>query len=125
MARPPKKSESLEIRLPYATKTAFMARCRVEGASASETLRTFIEDKLASGRTVSPARRRLGLRAAAAAAAALAVGATALPSLARPLERAGFEQFDRDGDGTIAAAEFARLDRDGDGSVSFAEFRRR
>ena len=29
--RPPKKSETLEIRMPYEAKEAFMARCRDDG----------------------------------------------------------------------------------------------
>ena len=44
--RPPKKSESLEIRIPYPTKQAFMERCREEGVSASEVLRGLIETRL-------------------------------------------------------------------------------
>ena len=123
MARPLKKSESLEIRIPHATKLAFMERCRAEGASASETLRGFIDGWLAAA---APApRRRSRLRLAAGLVAAVGLGATALPSLARPLERAGFDQLDADRDGRLSPAEFARLDRDGDGAVSFAEFRRR
>ena len=41
-----KKSESLEIRIPYPTKLAFMARCQAEGVSASEALRGFIDGQL-------------------------------------------------------------------------------
>ena len=43
--KPPrvKKSETLEIRLSYPAKLAFMARCQDEGRSASEALRQFIE----------------------------------------------------------------------------------
>ena len=41
-----KKSESLEIRLPYPTKQAFMARCRDDGRSASDALRAFIDGYL-------------------------------------------------------------------------------
>jgi hypothetical protein len=125
MPRPAKKSESLEIRLPHATKAAFMSRCREEGASASQTLRSFIEQHIRERSSRARKGGRPGLRAALAVAAAMAVGATALPSLARPLERAGFDQLDTDGDGAIAPAEIARLDRDRDGSVSFAEYRRR
>ena len=58
--RPPKKSESLEIRIPYPTKQAFMERCREEGVSASEVLRGLIETRL------QPAPRRR-LKGAAAA----------------------------------------------------------
>ena len=124
MARPVKKSESLEIRIPHAAKAAFMERCRADGASASETLRGFIDDHLAAA--PAPAPRRLSrVRLAAGLVAAVGLGATALPSLARPLERAGFDQLDADRDGRLSPAEFARLDRDRDGAVSFAEFRRR
>lgn len=47
--RAPKKSENLELRLPHATKHAFMAQCRREGRSASEVLRGFIDTYLAAG----------------------------------------------------------------------------
>ena len=123
MSRPPKKSESLEIRLPYETKQAFMARCQGEGVSASEALRGFIEARLAP-----PPQARAGrgwLPLALGAAVALAVGATALPSLAGQVDRTGFERFDLDHSGAISAAEFAHLDRNGDGMVSLAEFRGR
>jgi hypothetical protein len=100
-----KKSETLEIRLPYPTKLAFMARCRDEGRSASEALRGFIDGEIAPGR---PARRSSHLLVGALIAAA--VGATALPSLAHPSH-------------ALTLAEFARLDTDHDGKVSFAEFK--
>ena len=41
-----KKSETLEIRLPYPTKLAFMARCQADGRSASEALRGFIDGEI-------------------------------------------------------------------------------
>jgi Ca2+-binding EF-hand superfamily protein len=62
---------------------------------------------------------------ALAAAAALAVGATALPSLAGQVDRNGFDRFDLDHDGVVTLAEFARLDRDHDGAVSLDELLRR
>lgn len=100
-----KKSESLEIRIPYPTKEAFMARCRADGRSASEALRAFIDQQLEA-----PAKPRLSrrtLRLVAGAAIAAAVGAAALPSLARP---------------SIAAAQFDRIDANHDGVLSRAEF---
>jgi hypothetical protein len=105
-----KKSETLEIRLPYPTKLAFMARCRDEGRTASEALRGYI-DGAVEARPARKARRNL----IAGALVAAAVGAIALPSLAHPTLRA---QFDR----LAAAADFARLDTDHDGKISFAEF---
>ena len=41
--RPPKKSETLEIRIPYPTKTAFMEKARAEGRAASEIVRERID----------------------------------------------------------------------------------
>ena len=101
-----KKSESLEIRIPYPTKQAFMARCRDEGRSASEALRGFIDGAL---ETPKPQARRKPWRLIAGALIAAAVGAMAVPSLARP----GFR-----------AAEFAHLDANHDGVLSFAEYSR-
>jgi hypothetical protein len=113
-----KKSETLEIRLPYPTKLAFMARCRADGRSASEALRQFIDGHLEPRR---PARRAPRLIAGALIAAA--VGAIALPSLAHPSLRADFDRLDRNRDNAISLAEFARLDTNHDGKVSFEEFR--
>jgi hypothetical protein len=97
-----KKSETLEIRLPYTTKLAFMARCRDEGRTASEALRGFIEGAVEGG-----GRRRGPRHLLAGALIAAAVGAIALPSLAHQ---------------AVTAADFARLDTDHDGKISFAEF---
>jgi hypothetical protein len=79
MTRAPKKSETLEIRLSWADKQAFMARCQAQGLTASEALRRAIEEKT---------RRPGGLgakgRLAIAALMGAAATAAALPSLARP-----------------------------------------
>jgi hypothetical protein len=102
-----KKSETLEIRIPFPTKQAFMARCRGEGRSASEALRAFIDGQLETPR---PRISRPAWRLIAGAAIAAAVGAAAVPSLARP---------------GLRAAEFARLDANRDGVLTLAEFRGR
>jgi len=115
-----KKSETLEIRLPYPTKLAFMARCRDEGRSASEALRHFIDGHL-EGR--APARLRAPRHLLIGGLIAAALGAVALPSLAHPSLRAEFDRLDANRDGAITAAEFARMDTDHDGKVSYAEFR--
>ena len=115
-----KKSETLEIRLPYPTKLAFMARCRDDGRSASEALRQFIDGCLDGARPARPSRSHHLLAGALIAAA---VGAIALPSLARPSLRAEFDRLDLNHDGAISLTEFARLDTNHDGKVSFEEFR--
>lgn len=105
MSRPPKKSETLEVRLSHATKEAFMARCRADGRSASETVRGFIEGEIAAARP-----RRLLPRLAAGALLAAAAGAVAAPTLAHPAR---------------SAAEFQRLDKNHDGVLTLDEFRAR
>jgi hypothetical protein len=111
--RPPKKSESLEIRIPYPTKQAFMARCRDEGRSASEVLRGLIELNLADETTEVAKAARRRFRLIAGTLIALAVGAVAVPSLARaPHEaqsRRAFERLDADHNGVVSYQEFRRL----------------
>lgn len=105
--KPPKKSETLEVRLPHSTKTAFMARCRSDGQTASEAVRGYIETELLAGSR----RGRLRLwQTVAAAVAGLALGAVAAPSLARTAstDQAAFHQLDRDHDGVLTLAEFQR-----------------
>ena len=121
--RPPMKSETLEIRLPHSTKLAFMARCHAEGRSASEAVRGFIEAKVEP----QPARRGLPWRRIAGGAlAAAAMGAFAVPSLAR--SGPALQGLDLDRDGAVTRSEtltaFQRLDADGDGRLTPAEYRR-
>ena len=105
-----KKSETLEIRLPYPTKVAFMARCRDEGRTASEALRGFIDGAVEPRRPAKAPRKLI-----AGALIAAAVGAIALPSLAHPTLRTQLDHL-------AAAADFARLDTNHDGKLSLAEF---
>jgi hypothetical protein len=106
--KPPKKSEMLEVRLPYETKIAFMARCRETRRTASETVRVFIDQEL-EGRAGKLGRANLVWRVAAAAVAGLAVGAVAAPSLARPLApHAAFERLDTNHDGALSYEEYSR-----------------
>jgi predicted DNA-binding protein len=92
--RPPKKSETLEIRIPYPTKTAFMERAKAEGRAASEIVREQIDAYL--GQEPEPQSLadkavvliRQNLRGAglmlAGAGSALAITLAAAPATAMP-----------------------------------------
>ena len=105
-----KKSETLELRLPFETKQAFMTRCRAAGRSASEELRGFIEccldDRAAQKRAGD--RNRLAIRIGLVSLALAAATAVAEPALARASVSASFARIDADHDGKISFSEFAR-----------------
>lgn len=105
--KPPKKTETVEIRLAHDIKAAFMARCQAQGRTASEAIRRFIETEL------TPAgSRTTGLTGwhglLAAAVAGLALGAVAAPSLAQSTGpgRAAFDRLDRNQDGVLTFREY-------------------
>jgi hypothetical protein len=121
--RPPKKSESLEIRLPHATKTAFMQACRRRGVSASDVLRGCIARYLSTSVQTTDHRWKEWImsfaltprrRASIGGATLLVVAAATTFSLAGPAEAAIdprlaalFRWIDGDHDGRISPAEFA------------------
>jgi hypothetical protein len=138
MSEPQKKTETIEIRIPFATKTAFMAKCRLEGSTASTALRSLIDRHLEDRDDVvvapSPATHLPSFRhLIGGALIAAGLGAVALPALARPVCAMGARAWrppsaaDAAPQGSGAQdvrARFARMDANGDGVVSFEEFRR-
>ncbi len=102
-----KKNVTIEVRLPDEAKDAFMARCVRENRTASDAIRSFINQQLsAPPRCV---RRRPRLRLAAAALLGTLLGAgLAMPSLAHslPPSRASFEHLDRNHDGVLTYKEY-------------------
>jgi len=106
--RPPKKSETIEVRLSHEAKTAFMERCRQERLTASEAIRLFIDDQPGARPVARP--RRGGywrILVAGVAGAVLGLGVAA-PSLAWGAQntRPVFDQLDRNHDGVLTYQEF-------------------
>lgn len=122
MRREPKKTESIEVRLPNETKQAFMGACARNGTSASAVLRAFIERYVRSAsrapvhwkEELQMLLRRTSMRTRAAAgavgtalAAALVASSIATPARAAtdPLLGAVFEWMDANHDGRLSLAE--------------------
>lgn len=136
--RKEKKSESLDIRLPFEQKRAFMAATKAQGETASQALRRFIADYIEEARlaeqpnpvqeiTMTLARHRFKSIATAAGAALGVFSVTALPSAA---DSTAFDALDKNNDGVITEGEIlpgedadiiAKLDTDGSGGVSQEE----
>jgi hypothetical protein len=103
-----KKNDSIEIRLPDETKAAFREKCRREGRTASDAVRSFIDEQLEPRASLRRRRRslwRIGL--AVAAGAVLGTGLAA-PSIAASADnsRPAFRALDRDDDGVLTYEEF-------------------
>jgi Ca2+-binding EF-hand superfamily protein len=122
-----KKSETLEVRLPYETKQAFLSACREDGTTASEVVRESIDvylevrerpsSQLLATQAETPAQRRTLIsmipqpirkkRWLAACVGALTVAAfSALPSSAAPDFKAQFDRLDANKDGVLSIDEF-------------------
>ena len=106
MMRLPKKSDTIEVRLPHDLKQAFMARCRAEGRTASEVVRGFVEARIAA-EPGQPNPPQLWPRVVAALAMAAALGvAMPLAEASAPDLRPGFASIDRNRDGLLTPDEF-------------------
>ncbi|WP_420140747.1 hypothetical protein [Sphingomonas sp.] len=106
--RDPKKSEAIEIRLSHVAKSAFMDRCREDGISASQAIRTMIDARIADHQNAGRGRSA-GWRTIAAVAAGMVFGAgAAAPALAyaNQTSHAAFDRLDRNHDGVLSYAEF-------------------
>jgi hypothetical protein len=147
--RPPKKSETLEIRIPYPTKTAFMEKAKAEGRAASEIVREQIDAYLGqepepenfADKAVVMIRRNLkgaGLMLAGAGSA-LAISLAAAPATAgRGLEDVSLTAsgggnplmivvdvpaggLTAEELGRLVGKAFATLDKDGSGLIAPGE----
>jgi hypothetical protein len=110
--RKPKKTETIEVRIPHEVKNALMDKARAEGRSASEVIRQSIDTYLAG----QPKEARSMLLALWKPAALVGAGSlalmlatiTATPSQAKPDLKSVFHILDRNRDGAITMSEFLR-----------------
>jgi hypothetical protein len=132
MERQPKKSEKLEVRLPYGEKVRFMDRVTAHGQSVSQVLRTLIKDysdPVLPSTEVPTQRLKFGgkhwvlggLLLVGALAGAFPVSAS----------RNLFQVFDRDDNGRITSGEITSegdleilkaMDEDDNGWIAADEF---
>ncbi|MFT3725410.1 MAG: EF-hand domain-containing protein [Hyphomonadaceae bacterium] len=114
-----KKSETLEVRIPYETKQAFLTACREDGTTASEVVRESVQTYLdGRERPPIPEKRTLIMkipqpvrhyapRIAAGSIAAIGLATfAALPSAAAPDFQAQFSRLDTNKDGVLSPDEF-------------------
>jgi hypothetical protein len=103
-----KKNDSIEIRLPDETKAAFREKCRREGRTASDAVRSFIDEQLEPRSRIRRRRRSLWRIGLAVAAGAVLGGGIAAPSIAASAgnSRSAFQALDRNHDGALTYEEF-------------------
>ena len=109
--RPPKKSETLEVRLPHEVKDALMRKAQGEGRSASDVVRQSIDSYLAArpkearNMLVTTLWKPVALGGAAAIAIAWSGLATS-PVAAAPNLALVFAELDLNHDGAVSMDEF-------------------
>ncbi|WP_203292183.1 EF-hand domain-containing protein [Maricaulis parjimensis] len=111
MTRREKQSESLEIRLGYSAKQAFMEACREKGLTASEVVRDFVEaypvaPQAGRGPRILNKITEFPMSLAASTLLMFSLGASALltvqPATADVHDpETSFASIDRDGDGAF------------------------
>ena len=111
--RKPKKTESLEVRLPHEVKRAFMDRARSRGRTASSLVRDFIDSYLAGTNPRTENRTMLKRIATPAAVTSVIASAIALhvvtptAASAQPDFKSVFNQLDVDKDGKLSPEEMS------------------
>jgi hypothetical protein len=116
-SRREKKSETIETRLPFATKRALLARCKAEGKSVSEVLRLCVEEYLASPTQTERKARQVMKVFKHVAGAAVIAGSIMVAhhgAMAQP-DAAHLEEFDSNRDGRLSLDELTAAHETADG----------
>ncbi|PZR36007.1 EF-hand domain-containing protein [Caulobacter segnis] len=112
MKRDPKKSETLQVRLPHGMKRDFMQRCEAENRAASDLVRDFIEGYLARPVEILTSEKAVMIRRTfvyptLAAASLLGAVFVLAPSASQATSlRDDFAAMDQNKDGFIVASEY-------------------
>ncbi len=101
--RPPKKSDTIEVRLTHEAKRAFMRKCEADGQTASGAIRCYIDAAVAPERRRWRVRLVLGVLPVVAAAAYALMPARAVASHD---PRPQFNAMDRNHDGVLTPDEY-------------------
>ena len=110
--RPPKKSETIEVRIPHPTKAAFMDKARAEGRPASDIVReqinAYLTGPVAPKTLWSAARRYLGaiLAVPVLLGGVLALVGASAPAAAQPELKQAFATMDTNRDDRLSRDEF-------------------
>jgi hypothetical protein len=112
-ARKTKKSETLQVRLPYGMKKEFMERVQLENRSASDLIRDFIESYLAGPVEILKSPTAVMIRRRFIYPTLMAAGLVGAVIVFMP----------NPGSAGTLQSEFDVLDVDRDGYISGAEFR--
>ena len=110
--RKSKKSETLQVRLPYGMKKDFMERVQMENRSASDLIRDFIEDYLAGPVEILNSPTAVMIRRRFIYPTLMAAGLVGAVIVFMP----------NPGNADALRPEFGAMDKDGDGFITIAEY---
>lgn len=110
--RPEKKSETIEVRVSYSEKLAFMDACKKAGTTASHAIRDYMNDFLSPEGVRTTKKRHLTLTIGALSFVAIITALVlSVPTAQQPTtSEQVLAYFDRNHDGYISAVDIENAD---------------